>query len=517
MNSSVPDGDLDVLRSVPRLSVTGLNKSFSTPVLKQFDLSIAPGEVHALVGGNGAGKSTLARILAGILERDSGSIELDGQPLHAATRSAAQAAGVTLVLQELNILPTLSVAENLFLSEWPARWGWIDQRELHRRARQALAGVGLEKLDPATPASRLGIGQQQMVELARAFEQKCRLLILDEPTAALTARETELLFERISQLRDRGVSVIYISHRMEELRRIADRVSVLRDGERVATLPLSETSTDGLVRLMVGHELTPPRDLETASQGPVVLRVRGLSRPPAVRDVSLDLHAGEILGLSGLVGAGRTELLRAVFGADPIEQGQFEVHGQAVRFRTPSQAVAAGLGFVPEDRKTEGLLLPLSLRVNATVSALKGLLVDPASERYDSDRIIRRLAVRCQGPEQAVGSLSGGNQQKIVLGRWLLKRAEILLLDEPTRGVDVPTREQVYALLRELAGEGRAILIASSDLTELMTVCDRIAVMSAGRIVQTFHRSDWNAEQLTAAAFRGHLNSSEKVLLTAET
>jgi ribose transport system ATP-binding protein len=495
------------LNPSPLLDISGLNKSFAAPVLRDFNLSVAQAEVHALVGANGAGKSTLARILAGLLQRDSGEITFLGQPHHPQSRRQAQAAGVTLMLQELNVLPTLSVAENLFLPELPSRFGLVNRRALRTRAQEALARVGLEHLDSNTPAALLGLGQQQLVELAAALAQKCRLLILDEPTAALTAHETETLFEKIHELRQQGISLIYISHRMDELRRICDRVSVLRDGQRVATLPLSGTSTQELVRLMVGREMPTQPMPHRHLPGAVALSVQQLRAGSVVRNVSFEVRAGEIFGLSGLVGAGRTETLRAIFGADRCDGGAIAIRGRKIRIRQPSEALAAGLALVPEDRKQEGLLLPQSIRVNATLADLKGTLVRREEELAATARVIERLAVKCDSVEQPVSTLSGGNQQKIVIGRWLLPDSEVLLLDEPTRGVDVSAKEAIYKLLRELADDGKAIVVVSSELPELMSLCDRIAVMSTGRIVQEFLPHEWTQEKLTEAAFRGHLTS----------
>ena len=410
------------------------------------------------------------------------------------------------MLQELNVLPTLSIAENIFLPRLPQRFGFVDRRTLHDRTRAVLARVGLGHLPPETPAAHLGVGQQQQVELASALAEDCRLLILDEPTAALTVPEIEKLFDNIRRLRAGGVGVLYISHRMDELRVIADTVSVMRDGQRMTTTPMADTNTAELVRLMAGHELSSSATRRASSFGKIALKVDNLVAGSAVRAVSFEVRRGEILGLAGLVGAGRTETLQAIFGATHPDAGRIEIDGRPARIRGPADAVAAGLALVPEDRKHHGLLLPQSLRVNATLATLRGVFTSKPAETRATQGIIDRLAVRCDTPEQPVAALSGGNQQKIVLGRWLLRDSKVLLLDEPTRGVDVPAKEAIYALLHALADEGKACVVVSSELPELMRLCDRIAVMSAGRIVETFLPHEWTLENLTAAAFRGHLH-----------
>ncbi len=491
------------------LSVDGLNKSFAAPVLRDFDFSLHAGEVHALVGGNGAGKSTFANILAGLLPADSGTLLLDGKRHAPRNRGDAQRLGITLMLQELHLLPTLSVAENLFLHRLPSGWGFVSRRRLRHEAERALARVGLEDIDPFGSAGTLGIGKQQLVVLAGALAEDCRVIILDEPTAALTAKETEVLFTHLRRLRGEGKGIIYISHRMEELREIADTVSVLRDGRRIATMPMAETSTRELVSLMAGRELAAAAAGSHRKER-VTMRVKGLCAGKAVRDVDFEVHEGEIFGISGLVGAGRTETLRAIFGADAREAGTVELGFplRPVVIRQPSDAVRAGLGLVPEDRKQDGLLMTQGMRVNATLATLKGLFIGSGESRR-TEPLRERLDVRCQDMDQPARTLSGGNQQKIVLARWLMRDAAVLLLDEPTRGVDAASKETIYHLLRDLAKDGKSLVVVSSEVRELMALCDRIAVMSAGRIVAEFTPEQWTAENLTQAAFQGHLDQSE--------
>lgn len=491
------------------LSVIGLNKSFAAPVLQNFDFTLNDGEVHALAGGNGAGKSTFANILAGLLAPDSGSIRLDGR-LHAPTsrRDAAQA-GVTLMLQELHLISSLSVAENLMLHQLPSRAGFVSKRKLHAAAAEALDRVGLGQLDPATPAGSLGVGFQQLVVLAGALMDDCKVIILDEPTAALTASETGTLFGHIRRLRSEGKGIIYISHRMEELKEIADTVSVLRDGRRIETLPIAEADTRHLVRSMAGRDLTPISNANAAISGPITLRVRNLSAPPLVREISFEAHAGEILGLSGLVGAGRSETLRAIFGADPKSSGTIETGNplKEVSISSPNDAIRAGLALVTEDRKVDGLLLPLGMRENATLASLKRFFL-PSAETMSVEQLREQLDVRCQSIDQPVQTLSGGNQQKIVLSRWLARDADVLLLDEPTRGVDAAAKDGIHGLLRELAAAGKTLVVVSSDAEELMSLCHRILVLSAGKITGEFTSDNWSRESLTEAAFTGHLESS---------
>ena len=492
----------------PRVRTAGLGKSYAVPVLCGVDFECLPGEVHALIGANGAGKSTLAKILCGLVRADAGTMELDGRPYEPEGKREAEAAGIHIVHQELNLIGTLSVAENLFLADLPRRMGVVDRTRLRGAAREALARVDLGDLDPDTPVGALGVGVRQQIEIACALARHCRLLILDEPTAALMDPQIERLFGHIRRLRADGVCTIYVSHRMDEIRRIADRVSVLRDGRLVATRPAAALAPDEAVRLMAG------RDVESAAAAPrtpgaVRLRVEGLSRGTAVRDVSFDAHAGEILGIAGLVGSGRTELLRSIFGADRADAGGVAVgDSPARRFRSPREAVAAGMAMIPEDRKEHGLLMPRPIRINATLAHLaafrrRGGRIDRPAE----DRAVREagtsMDLRCNGPEQPVSELSGGNQQKVLIGRWLMRDAEVYLFDEPTRGIDVAAKATVYRLLDDLARRGKACVVVSSEMEELMALCDRIAVLSAGRLVRTFERGTWSHERLLAAAFEG--------------
>jgi len=492
------------------LTISGVGKTYAQQVLDGIDLTLRHGEVLALTGENGAGKSTLSKIIAGLESASAGSMEFRGQPYQPASRAAAERLGVRMVMQELNLLPTLSVAENLFLHHLPGRFGWIDRQRLREQAREAMVRMGLDAIDPDTLVADLGIGHQQMVEIARNLIGDCHLLILDEPTAMLTEREVELLFAQVELLRQRGVAIVYISHRLEELKRVAQRIAVLRDGRLVCVDPIQRYSSEELVRLMVGRELGEHLDAQERRIGEPLLRVSGLGRSDKVIDVSFEVCAGEIFGLCGLVGAGRTELLRLIYGADTADQGTVEL-GQPLRvcrIDSPMAAVRQGLALISEDRKGEGLLLSESISANLVLGNLEAVsragVLDRAAEQALAERRIDALRIRSAGPGQSVGELSGGNQQKVVIGRWLERDCTVLLFDEPTRGIDVGAKLDIYALLAELASQGKALLVVSSDLRELMLICDRIGVISAGRLVDTFERGGWSQGELLDAAFSGY-------------
>jgi len=495
------------------LRAAGLRKAYGpVTVLADVDFDLRRGEVHALVGENGAGKSTLSRILAGLLRPDAGILSLAGRVFAPGNRQAAERAGVRMVLQELNRVGNLTVAESLFLDRLPHRWGWIDFPKLHSDTRSALHRVGLVDVEPTTPIDRLGVGQRQLVEIAAGLAGQCDVLILDEPTAALTAPEIERLFGQIEQLRAAGVAILYISHRMEEIRRLANRISILRDGQMIATRPTGELSLDEMVRLMVGRDLEPDRSRSGRTLGSVALRVESLGRGRAVQDVSFEVRRGEVLGFAGLMGSGRTETMRAIFGADRPDFGRILVGDPPapVSLRSPADAVRRGIALLTEDRKEQGLLLPLSIQANLTLPSLARACarlgwIRGGTEAALGRRWIESLAVRCRDALQPVAELSGGNQQKVVVAKWLLRDCDILIFDEPTRGIDVGAKFEIYRWLERLAAAGKAIIVVSSDLKELMSVADRIAVMSAGRLVETFRRGDWSADRIMSAALSGHL------------
>ena len=494
----------------PVLSITGVGKTYAQPVLGDIDLQLMRGEVLALTGENGAGKSTLSKIIGGLVTPTTGTMLFNGLRYAPASRGEAEKLGIRMVMQELNLLPTLTVAENLFLDDLPRRAGWIDRKRLRANAVKAMAQVGLDAIDPDTLVGDLGIGHQQMVEIARNLIGDCRVLILDEPTAMLTSREVEMLFEQIERLRAEGVSIVYISHRLEELARISQRIAVLRDGRLVCVEPISRYDSEQLVNLMVGRELGEHIDMGARQIGEVVLAVRNLGRKGKVQDVSFSVRGGEIFGISGLIGAGRTELLRLIYGADRADSGTVEA-GRPLRpvpLRSPSDAVEHGIALITEDRKGEGLLMSQSISANIALGNMNAIsragLVRPVDELSLAQRQIDAMRIRSSGPAQRVSELSGGNQQKVVIGRWLERDCPVMLFDEPTRGIDVGAKFDIYALLAELTRQGRALVVVSSDLRELMLICDRIGVLSAGRLIETFDRDDWSQDRLLAAAFAGY-------------
>ena len=509
---------MSLQRSV--LEVKQISKAFAAPVLKAVDLSICAGEVVALTGENGAGKSTLSKIVAGLVMADSGTMLLDGEPYSPADRTSAERAGVRMVLQELGLVGSLTIAENLQLGHIPALAGFIRRAEMARIARAQLARVGLANIDPSLPVRELGIGQQQLVEIARGLIGEARLLILDEPTAMLTTREIGHLFQQIERLKAQGVGVIYISHRLDELSRIADRVVVLRDGALVLDKPTGSVAHDELVGAMVGHAPASQSSRPSRTPGAELLRIDAFSREPNVRNVNLTLHAGEMLGIAGLVGAGRTELLRLIFGADRKDSGALYLDGAATatEISSPSLAVAHGIGLLTEDRKAQGLLPGQPLAANLTLADLtqvsqRGWL-SAGKEKHAAESWSQRLRIRARDTEQLVDELSGGNQQKVLLARWLHRDCRILLLDEPTRGIDVGARADIYSVLDTLVANGKGLLVVSSDLRELMEICDRIAVMSDGALMRVFERDEWSELALLAAAFAGFNDASAQTATT---
>jgi len=502
----------------PVLTVDAVGKTYITPVLQGVSLNLYPGELLALTGENGAGKSTLAKIICGLEPPSQGTMTLAGKVFLPSSRRNAESFGVRMVMQELSLIPTLTVAENLLLVEIPNRgvWqaNWIDRARLNALAAQKLAKVGMQAINPEALVSELGIGQQQMVEIARNLQDDTRVLILDEPTAMLTPSETSHLFDQIARLKSQGVAIIYVSHRLEELKAIADTLAVLRDGNLVKVCPVDSVTEDDIIQLMVGHSVSQDLERPRRPHGHLLLSAKDIGRGRLVKHISLDLYAGEVFGLAGLVGSGRTEVVRLLFGADENEHGDITVFenapGQPIRTKvkkwsSPLAAIAAGIGLITEDRKSQGLLLTQPIRINTTLSDVgavsKAGWLQRVRETKIVQELIQRLSVRCNSMEQNVGTLSGGNQQKVIVSRWLHRNCDILLLDEPTRGVDVGARAEIYAELEQMAQSGKALLMVSSDLRELMQMADRIGVMSNGQLVNIFERGHWTEKSLLAAAF----------------
>ncbi len=477
---------VSIQQSPPRLQMRGIRKRFgATIALAGVDLSVGAGEILALVGENGAGKSTLMKVLSGAHQPDAGEMWLDGQPYRPHDPHGARTAGVAMIYQELSLAPHLSVAENIMLGMEPVRFGFVRRAEMRRRALEALAQLGHPNLRPELRVGRLSLAMRQLVEIARALAVGCRVLVLDEPTSSLAAEDIQRLFALARRLKQEGHALIFISHFLEEVKEISDRFTVLRDGKSVGEGQTAAVSAQEIIALMVGHEMTElyPRSLRTP--GEAVLQIHDLAGTWKPASASLTLHRGEVLGIAGLVGAGRTELLRAVFGLDPIRRGEIKL-GAYIGPCSPARRWMQGMGMVSEDRKAEGLAFSLSIADNMMLSRLRGFgpagLVIPRRQYAAAGRWIERLQIKCRSPRQIIGNLSGGNQQKVALARLLQHEAEVLLLDEPTRGIDVGSKAEIYRLINALAGQGKAILMVSGYLPELLGVCDRVAVMCRGHL-----------------------------------
>lgn len=487
----------------------------------QFDLR--PGEVHALMGENGAGKSTLMKILSGVYQKDAGIIRVDGREVEIASPRAAQDLGIGIIHQELNLMNHLSAAQNIFIGREPrGRYGvFLDEATLNRQTAAIFERMHL-RLDPRVKVGELTVAKQQMVEIAKALSFDSRVLIMDEPTAALNNAEIDDLFSIIRDLQEQGVGIVYISHKMDELRRISNRVTVMRDGKYIATVPTKETPIDTIISMMVGRQLesAAPVVADTGSND-VVLEVKGLSRGNAIRDVSFALRKGEILGFAGLMGAGRTEVARAIFGADPVQAGDIFIHGGKAIIKSPADAVAHGIGYLSEDRKHFGLATGLDVKANVVMSSMnrflkKGLFLDQGAIRKTAEQYVRQLAIKTPSIDQPARLLSGGNQQKIVIAKWLLRDCDILFFDEPTRGIDVGAKSEIYKLLDALAQQGKAIVMISSELPEVLRMSHRVLVMCEGRITGELSAAEASQERIMQLATqRDAVNTVTAVALPA--
>ena len=488
------------------VEMTGISKSFpGVNALENARFDLLPGEVHALVGENGAGKSTLMKVLAGIYRRDAGTILVNGREEEITSPHAAQSLGISIIHQELNLMYHLTVAQNIFIGREPRRGFLLDEGALNTKARRLFDDLHL-KLDPRTRVGTLAVAQQQMVEIAKALSYNSDVLIMDEPTAALTDTEIEELFRIIRHLRDQGKGIVHISHRLEELRQISNRITVMRDGRYIATVNTAEAEIQQIISMMVGRtvfEATP--ELPEKRDPTVVLEVKGLNRGRQVRDISFELHRGEILGVAGLVGAGRTEVMRAIFAADRPDSGTVLVKGQPVSIRTPQDAVGHGIAYLSEDRKRYGLALSMDVEVNTVLASLRRFAsrlgwVRAGATRAQALKLVDQLAIKTPGIGQRVKNLSGGNQQKVVIAKWLTADTDILIFDEPTRGIDVGAKSEIYRLLNDLAKQGKSIIMISSELPEVLRMSHRILVMCEGRITGELSAAEATQERIMTLA-----------------
>jgi ABC-type sugar transport system ATPase subunit len=491
------------------LSLRGISKSFfGVPALRDATLDLGSGRVLGLVGQNGAGKSTLMNVLGGVHRPDAGTMAIDGIPYAPTKPADAKARGIAFIHQELNLFSNLSIAENIFIGDFPRRGGFIDTGRSRDRAAEMLRAVDLD-MPPTLLVERLSPGERQLVEVAKALEADARTIIFDEPTTSLTARETARLFDLIRRLRAEGKTIIYISHVLADVRALADDIAVLRDGEVVGTGPAASFDTARMINLMLGRdiaELYPPRS--SAASAEVLLEIRGISATGVLRDVSLDVHRGEIVGIFGLMGSGRTELARMIFGLDRFEAGVLTIGGRTYVRITPLEAIGAGLAFVTENRREEGLLMDVSIAGNLVLAALRRFVAGPGLMQDElaldaAATSAARLAIKAGAIAiQPAKTLSGGNQQKVVLGKWLMAEPELIILDEPTRGIDIAARFEIYTMIDRLAADGRGILFISSEIEEVVAMSDRVLVMSRGEIVEEFRRPDLPRDAILRAAFR---------------
>ena len=489
--------------------MTGISKSFNgNTVLNNVEFSVEKGEIHALMGENGAGKSTLMKILTGIYTRDTGEVKVKGKLVDFKNPKEAERAGIAVIHQELNILPDLTVAENLFLGNEKTfgKSGILKTREMNKEAKMILAELGLD-IDVKTIARELSVGKQQIIEIAKAMSSNAEVIVMDEPTAALTEREIVSLFETIRALQSNGVSFVYISHRMEEIFSLCDRITILRDGNYVGVKEIKKTSFDEIVQMMVGRELGERFPERNATIGDVKLAANGLTRNGYFEDISFELRKGEVLGIAGLMGAGRTEVAQSLFGYKKLHKGEVLLDGKPVKISNPLQAKKLGFGYVTEDRKSEGLIVDFSVRDNLSLTnfdkvSTKGIIkANEEKELYET--MVKRLGVRTSGPNQAAKSLSGGNQQKVVIAKWLGIEPNVLILDEPTRGVDVGAKKEIYSIINELAEKGVAILMISSELPEIIGMTDRVLVMHEGTLTAELQKTEMTQERIMHYATGG--------------
>lgn len=493
----------------PALEMRNISKQYpGVRALDDVSLSVDVGEIHALLGENGAGKSTMMKILAGAQSKDGGEILLNGEVVQIDSPQKAMSLGISIIYQEFNLVPYLSAGENIYLGREPraAVPGFVDFKKLYADAQEVLDKLGV-KIDARAPVNTLSVAGQQMVEIAKATSKKSKIIVMDEPSATLTDHELRALFRLMLQLKSEGVSIIYISHRLEEIVEVCDRATIMRDGHHVATREVKDLTREEIIRLMVGRELKDAIPKVKAEHGEVALEVKHLTRKGVLNDVSFTVRKGEVLGIAGLVGAGRTETARVIFGADPIDSGSIEVFGQPVRIKSPQDAIKHGIGLVTEDRKQQGLVLGMAVRENTTLANLDFLsslgFIRRGEERSVAEKYKSDLVIKTPTIEQTVHNLSGGNQQKVVLAKWLFTGSKILIFDEPTRGIDVGAKAEIYKLMNELAKNGVAIIMISSELPEVLGMSDRIVVMHEGRLTGELSREEATQEKIMHLATGG--------------
>ena len=495
------------------IQMSGISKAFSgNVVLENVEFELASGEIHALMGENGAGKSTMMKILSGIYTKDAGEIRVDGQPVQFKSPKDAEKLGIIVIHQELNMLPDLTVAQNLFLGKelTYGKTGVLKTRQMEKEASTLLSKLGLD-INPRTRTGDLSVGKQQIIEIAKAIASDAKYIVMDEPTAALTDREIETLFKTVNELKAKGISFVYISHRMEEIFAICDRITILRDGQYVGVRNIPETNFDEIVAMMVGRELGERFPERKCEIGKTKLEVRNLTVNGLFQDISFELKKGEVLGVAGLMGAGRTEVAQTIFGYRKLNKGEIFIDGKKVNVKSPIDAMKYGIGFVTEDRKTQGLVLDFSIKENIALANLEKCSSSGIIKKENENRVVAKyiedLKIRTSGPEQSVKSLSGGNQQKVVIAKWLGTEPEILILDEPTRGVDIGAKKEIYHIINQLAEAGVAILMISSELPEVIGMADRVIVMQEGKLT-----GEVNKENMTQEVIMQYATGGEKVV-----
>lgn len=498
------------MENVNILEFRNINKSFTgVKALKDISFSITKGHVHALLGENGAGKSTLMKILSGAYSKDSGDVLMDGVPVQIKNTNDSEKLGIAIIYQELNLIPELSVAENIFLDRQPKKYGFIDWKQMRSDAEKAMRQIDVE-IDVRKKISSLSVAQQQMVEIAKAISHKSRVLIMDEPTSALTEGETRKLFQVIDKLKSQGITMIYISHRMEEIFEICDSYTVMRDGTYVASGAIKEVTEEQIIEYMVGRSLSQVYPESAHNIGEVILKVEHMTNQKEVKDVSFELRKGEILGFAGLVGAGRTETLKAVFGADKNAKGIVYIKGEQCNISSPKEAIHRGIGFLPENRKEEGLVTDLSVLDNIVMAKMENAFEDGRFSSRKAKELctsyIRNLLIKTPSEKQKVKYLSGGNQQKVVLAKWLNCNPDIIVLDEPTRGIDVNAKVEIYQIIMDLAAQGKSIVLISSEMPEIIGLCDRVYIMYEGKITGELKKNELTQKQIMYYATGGEKN-----------